>query len=77
MRISFFNIQLCRLSILINIATVIVMERKILDIKLKDKIKITTIKRISETKRISEIITEQKWRWTGYILRQNIEKWSN
>lgn len=52
------------------------LERSILNIKLKDKIRLSTIKHKLKTNTISSIIRKQKWRWTGHMIRQKTEKWT-
>lgn len=52
------------------------MERTILNIKLRDRVKITTIKAKSKTKTLSSVIKQQKWRWAGHIMRENKDKWT-
>jgi hypothetical protein len=52
------------------------MERSILNIKLKDKIRLTKIKSISKTRCASEKVRELKWRWAGHFLRQSMGKWT-
>lgn len=52
------------------------MERSILNIKLRDRVKLSIIKEKSKTKTITKIIKQQKWRWTGHMMRENIDKWT-
>lgn len=52
------------------------MERSVLNIKLKDKVKLTTIKSKSKTKKVTDIVKQQKWRWTGHMMREKIDKWT-
>ena len=52
------------------------MERSMLGVKLKDKIRNIDIR--SKT-RVNDILTQidmQKWRWTGHMLRCTLNKWS-
>lgn len=52
------------------------MERSILNIKLKDKVKLDTIRKKTEFTDVTYCIKKLKWRWAGHIVRINKEKWS-
>lgn len=52
------------------------MERSMLGISLRDKIKNEEIRRRTGVKDIVERIAELKWQWTGHIARQKDGRWT-
>lgn len=52
------------------------MERSILNIKLKDKIKLGIIRRQTKITDITYCIKKLKWRWAGHMIRSKRDKWS-
>ena len=52
------------------------MERKILDIKLQDKIPCSEIRKRTKITDIIESTLKQKWRWAGHIARTKDNRWT-
>ena len=52
------------------------MERRMLNITIRDKQKNTTIRNKTKVKDIIEKIKEMKWRWAGHIARQKDNRWT-
>lgn len=52
------------------------MERSVLNIKLKDRVKLSIIRARSKCGRVVKKVKQQKWRWTGHIMREGLEKWT-
>ncbi|CAH2097703.1 unnamed protein product [Euphydryas editha] len=52
------------------------MERSMLGLKLKDKVRSTDIRRKTKLTDILSRIDQLKWRWTGHMLRCTMDKWS-
>ena len=52
------------------------MERKMLNIKLKDKIRNTVIRQRTQIKDVTEKITKTKWSWAGHIARMTDNRWT-
>lgn len=52
-----------------------IKERIMFGISLKDHIRSTDIRNMTREGLI-EPVAASKWRWTGYVLRQNEEKWA-
>ena len=52
------------------------MERKMLHISLRDRIRHTKIRKITQVKDILEKIKEAKWRWAGHVTRMNDNIWT-
>ena len=52
------------------------MERKMLNIKLKDKIRNTVIRQRTQIKDVTEKITKTKWSWAGDIARMTDNRWT-
>lgn len=52
------------------------MERSMLGISLRDKIRNTEIRRRTKVKDIIERVAELKWRWVGHVARQDTNKWT-
>ena len=53
------------------------MERKILQITLKDHIKNTEIRRKTQVKDASHTAQILKWRWAGHVVRLNHNRWAH
>ena len=52
------------------------MERKMLQIKIKDKISCKEIRRRTQVKDIVEFVTSQKWKWAGHVARSKDNRWT-
>ena len=52
------------------------MERKMLNISLRDKVKSSEIRSKTKVKDIIEKIKEAKWRWAGHIARRQDNRWT-
>ena len=52
------------------------MERKMLDLKLKDKIPCSEIRKRTKIIDIIEYTLKQKWKWTGHIARLEDNRWT-
>ncbi|KAJ8704650.1 hypothetical protein PYW07_011838 [Mythimna separata] len=52
------------------------MERSMLNLKLKDRVRSADIRRKTKLTNILSRIDQLKWRWAGHMLRCNKEKWS-
>ncbi|XP_047998769.1 uncharacterized protein LOC125236115 [Leguminivora glycinivorella] len=52
------------------------MERSMLHIKLKDRIKLDTIRKRTKITDVNQTMKQLKWKWTGHMLRDKREKWS-
>ncbi|XP_062532931.1 uncharacterized protein LOC134201702 [Bombyx mori] len=60
------KIQVCQNSI----------ERSVIGVKRRDKVRLSEIKRLTKFKNAIQISRTLKWRWTGHILREKYEKWT-
>ena len=54
----------------------IAMERKMLDLKLKDKIPCSEIRKRTQIIDIIEYTLKQKWKWAGHIARLKDNRWT-
>jgi exonuclease III len=52
------------------------MERSMLNIKRKDKVSLTKIRKKTKVADITRCIKKLKWRWTGHMMREKMEKWT-
>lgn len=52
------------------------MERSMLQIKLKDKWKLTKIRQFTKLEDASSRIKRLKWKWTGHMMRSTKDKWT-
>ena len=52
------------------------MERKILQIKLKDKIPHRVIRKQTNFEYVQKHICKQKWRWAGHVDRMHDNRWA-
>ncbi|KAI5708080.1 hypothetical protein M8J77_016020 [Diaphorina citri] len=52
------------------------MERSILGISLRDRIRNTEIRRRTGVKDVGEEVWMKKWQWAGHVARMNPEKWT-
>jgi hypothetical protein len=52
------------------------MERKMLHLSLRDRVKHTEIRKITQVKDIIEKIKETKWRWAGHLSRTQDNRWT-
>ncbi|GFO19352.1 endonuclease-reverse transcriptase [Plakobranchus ocellatus] len=52
------------------------MERKILNIKLKDRIPTMEIRKNNQVIDVVQYIQKQKWRWAGHIARAKDNRWT-
>ena len=53
------------------------MERKMLDLKLKDKIPCSEVRKRTKIIDIVEYTLKQKWKWAGHIARLKDNRWTN
>lgn len=52
------------------------MERSILNIKLRDKIKLTNIRNKTKVTDVTYTVRKLKWKWAGHMIRNRKEKWT-
>ena len=52
------------------------MERQMLHISLRDKVKCTTIRQLTGVADILITIKQSKWRWAGHVARRNDNRWT-
>ena len=52
------------------------MERKMLDLKLEDKIPCSEIRKRTKIIDIIEYTLKQKWKWAGHIARSRDNRWT-
>ena len=52
------------------------MERKILDLKLQDKIPCSEIRKRTKVTDIIEYTLKQKWKWAGHIAKMKDNRWT-
>lgn len=52
------------------------MERSVIGVKRRDKVRLEHIKRKTKFKNIHTVYKSLKWKWTGHMLREGIEKWT-
>ncbi|GFO28611.1 endonuclease-reverse transcriptase [Plakobranchus ocellatus] len=52
------------------------MERKMLNIKLKDRIPTIEIRKKTQVIDVVQYIQRQKWRWAGHIAREKDNRWT-
>ena len=52
------------------------IERSMLDIKLRDKCKLTEIRKRTKVTDANKNMKQLKWRWTGHMMRENNDKWT-
>ncbi|GFO21502.1 endonuclease-reverse transcriptase [Plakobranchus ocellatus] len=52
------------------------MERKMLNIKLKDRIPTTEIRKKAQVIDVVQYIQKQTWRWAGHITREKDKRWA-
>ncbi|CAK1591052.1 unnamed protein product [Parnassius mnemosyne] len=52
------------------------MERSMLNIKLKDKIKLETLRNQTKINDVTHCVRKLKWKWAGHMMRNNKEKWA-
>ena len=52
------------------------MERKMLDLKLQEKIPYSEIRKRTKIIDIIEYTLKQKWRWAGHIARMKDNRWT-
>ena len=52
------------------------MERRMLNVKLKDRIRNTTIRQRTRVTDIVEYVTNTKWKWAGHIARVKDSRWT-
>lgn len=53
------------------------MERSILDIKRKDKIRASVIRTKTNLTDLAEVVTKNKWKYAGHLWRREGERWEN
>ena len=52
------------------------MERKILNIKIKDRISNRTIRERTKVDDVIKVVTKAKWRWAGHVARMSDNRWT-
>lgn len=52
------------------------IERSMLNIKLRDKIKLKIIRKQTKTTDVKYCIRKLKWKWTGHMIRNKKDKWT-
>lgn len=52
------------------------MERSILNIKIKDKVRLTTITKETKIIHVKYKIKKLKCKWAGHLMKSKIEKWA-
>ena len=52
------------------------MERKMLNVKLKDRIRSTIIKQRTRVTDIVQYVTSTKWKWAGHIVQMKDNRWT-
>ena len=52
------------------------MERRMLNLSLRDKIRHTFIRKKTKVKDVIEKIKEMKWRWAGHLARKQDNRWT-
>ena len=52
------------------------MERRMLNVKLKDRIRNTTIRQRTRVTDIVQYVTNTKWKWAGHIARMKDNRWT-
>lgn len=52
------------------------MERSILNIKLRDKVKLTNIRTKTKISDVTYTVKKLKWKWVGHMIRNKRNKWS-
>ena len=52
------------------------MERRMLNVKLKDRIRNTTIRQRTRVTDIVQYVTNTKWKWAGHIVRMKDNRWT-
>ncbi|KOB77663.1 Endonuclease-reverse transcriptase [Operophtera brumata] len=52
------------------------MERSMLNVRLKDRKRLTEIRHITKVANVSNKIRRLKWRWIGHTLRSKKTKWT-
>ncbi|CAK1595272.1 unnamed protein product [Parnassius mnemosyne] len=52
------------------------IERSVLGVRRKDKIKLKQIKEKTKFGKVQSVCRKLKWRWTGHMLREKKEKWT-
>ena len=52
------------------------MERRMINITIRDKIRNTEIRKQTQVKDIMVKIKEAKWRWAGHLMRRDDNRWT-
>ena len=52
------------------------MERRMLNVKLKDRIRNTTIRQRTRVTDVVQYVTNTKWKWAGHIARMKDNRWT-
>ena len=52
------------------------MERRMLNVKLKDRIRNTIIRQRTRVTDIVQYVTSAKWKWAGYVARMKDNRWT-
>ena len=53
------------------------MERSMLGVSLRDKIRNETLRSKTKLTDVMHRVAKLKWQWTGHVARQNIDRWPN
>ena len=52
------------------------MERSVLGVRIKDKIRLNKIKNVTKFKNVNKVWKTLKWKWAGHMIREKNEKWT-
>ena len=52
------------------------MERKMLNLKIKDKVPYTEIRKRTRVQDIVQFVLKQKWKWAGHVARLDDNRWT-
>ena len=53
------------------------MERAMLGISLRNRVRIEEIRRLTKVEDVMERIAKTKWQWSGHVTRGDEERWTN
>ena len=52
------------------------MERKMLNLEIKDKVPYTEIRKRTTVQDIVQFVLKQKWKWAGHVARLDDNQWA-
>ena len=52
------------------------MERKMFNLKIKDKVPYTEIRKRTRVQDIVQFVLKQKWKWAGHVARLDDNQWA-